>query len=158
MLAVNDDSALRPAAPLSTMPVPGFLASIADKAQNAINTSPLGSLTQQSSDGSSGHRHTLDNISNQLRVISQQYSYVVLLLHNRTPHIALCSVTSPIQKVITTEKSVALDSETLSRDAKYQSKELFTWGRNESEDLKDSKGAHPSSYLTSDRPHQSLTG
>lgn len=138
MLAVNDDSALRPAAPLSTMPVPGFLSSFADKAQNAINTSPLASL----SDGSSGHKHTLDSLSNQLRVISQQYSYAVLLLHNHTPHIALYSATSPIQKLITTEKSLALDSETLSRDAKYHSKELITWGKNESEDLKDSKGAH----------------
>ena len=71
-----------------TMPVPGFLTSFADKAQSAINTSPLASLT---SDGSSGHKHTLESFSNQLRVISQQYSYVDLLLHNRIPTLA-CTV------------------------------------------------------------------
>lgn len=59
------------------MPVPGFLQSFADKAQSAINASPLGSLTQQNSGGSASNRsHTIESISNQLRVMSQQYSYV----------------------------------------------------------------------------------
>ena len=45
--------------------------------------------------------------------------------------------TSPVQKIITVEKGIALDFESLSRDAKAQSKELYTWGQNEDEDLKD---------------------
>ncbi|KAF8350009.1 Eisosome component PIL1-domain-containing protein [Amanita rubescens] len=103
------------------MPVPGFLQSFADKAQSAINASPLGSLTQQNTGGSASNRsHTIESFSNQLRVISQQYS-----------------VTSPIQKVITAEKSVTLDFHSVARDAQYQSKELFTWGKDESDDLKD---------------------
>ncbi len=89
------------------MPVPGFLQSFADKAQSAINASPLGSLTQQNPGGSASNRsHTIESFSNQLRVISQQYSYV----HR------------------------------VGRDAQYQSKELFTWGKNESDDLKDGNG------------------
>jgi len=42
--------------------------------------------------------------------------------------------------VITAEKSVALDFHSVGRDAQYQSKELFTWGKNESDDLKDGNG------------------
>lgn len=100
------------------MPVPGFLASFADKAQNAINASSLASH-QQNPDGSLGS--TIDSISNQLRVIGHQYS----------------SSTPPVQKIITAEKAVALDFDSLSRKSKYQSKELYTWGRSESDDLKD---------------------
>ncbi|KAK2461867.1 hypothetical protein APHAL10511_006330 [Amanita phalloides] len=103
------------------MPVPGFLASFADKAQNAINASPLAGMTQQNPDGSLGHKsHAVESISNQLRVISQQYSS-----------------TTPLQRIVTAEKSVALDLESLSRDSQYQSKELYNWGHNELDDLKD---------------------
>ena len=45
--------------------------------------------------------------------------------------------TSPIQKIITTEKGVAIDFDSLSRDSKTQSKELYTWGQTEADDLKD---------------------
>lgn len=48
--------------------------------------------------------------------------------------------TTPVQKIITTEKGVAIDFDSLSRDSKTQSKELYTWGQGESEDLKD--GTH----------------
>ena len=37
------------------------------------------------------------------------------------------------------EKSVAIDFDSISRDAKAQSKELYTWGQAESADLKDGK-------------------
>jgi hypothetical protein len=49
---------------------------------------------------------------------------------------------SPVQKIITSEKGVALDFDNISRDSKTQSKELYTWGQGEAEDLKD--GACPS--------------
>jgi len=45
--------------------------------------------------------------------------------------------TTPIQRIITTEKGVALDLDSLARDAKTQSKELYTWGQEEDVDLKD---------------------
>jgi hypothetical protein len=47
------------------------------------------------------------------------------------------SSTSPVQKIITTEKGVALDFKTLSRDVQAQSKELYLWGQEESADVKD---------------------
>jgi hypothetical protein len=47
------------------------------------------------------------------------------------------SSTSPVQKIITAEKGLALGFETLSRDTKAQSKELYTWGQNEPADVKD---------------------
>jgi hypothetical protein len=42
-----------------------------------------------------------------------------------------------VQKIITQEKGVAIDFESLSRDAQAQSKELFTWGQHEQSDVKD---------------------
>ncbi|KAI4528812.1 hypothetical protein K525DRAFT_215436 [Schizophyllum commune Loenen D] len=113
------------------MPVPGFLSSIADKAQSAISaagahagrpTSPEAAQTETAATGhSTGHRNfALESIHNQLRTFGQQYAS-----------------TSPVQKIITVEKGIALDFESLSRDAKAQSKVLYTWGQNEDEDLKD---------------------
>jgi len=123
LLSLNDDTCAAESAATPHLPVTmtSFFQSLADKAQSAINASPLGSLTQQNPGGSAANRsHALDSISNQLRVISQQYS-----------------VTTPVQKVITAEKSVALDFNSAARDTQYQSKELFSWGKNESDDLKD---------------------
>ncbi|PFH54534.1 hypothetical protein AMATHDRAFT_72316 [Amanita thiersii Skay4041] len=114
------------------MPVHGFLASFADKAQNVINSTPLAahiptSLSPRppSSDPnahSSGLRsHALESISHQLRSFGQQYS----------------SSTSPAQKIITAYKGVAIDYDSVARDTKSQSKELYTWGQMELDDLKD---------------------
>ncbi|KAF9453756.1 hypothetical protein P691DRAFT_657438 [Macrolepiota fuliginosa MF-IS2] len=119
------------------MPVPGFLASFADKAQSAINASPLAAHlpshnrpnspdtpSQPSANqaaGQGGHRsHALESLSHQIRSLGQQYS-----------------ATTPVQKIITAEKGVALDLDSVSRNSKAQSKELYTWGQNETEDLKD---------------------
>lgn len=44
---------------------------------------------------------------------------------------------TPIQRIITTEKGVAIDFDSVSKDAKTQSKELYTWGQGEAEDVKD---------------------
>ncbi|KAJ6604719.1 Eisosome component PIL1-domain-containing protein [Mycena vulgaris] len=82
------------------MPVPGFLASFADKAQSAIS----GALP-------SHDPHALESIQHQLRSLGQQYS-----------------TTTPVQRIITVEKG---------RDAKAQSKELYTWGQSEDADVKD---------------------
>lgn len=76
------------------MPVPGFLASIADKAQSAINASPLAghlpnvgghgrpvspdASTQPSANEAAaqgGHRsHAFESLQYQLRSFQQQYS------------------------------------------------------------------------------------
>lgn len=78
------------------MPVPNFLASFADKAQSAINASPLAghipsSLQQNrpsSPDASAqptanqaaaqggARNHTLETIQHQFRSLQQQYGYV----------------------------------------------------------------------------------
>lgn len=42
-----------------------------------------------------------------------------------------------LQLVITAQKGVALDLDTLGRDSKTQSKELYIWGQEQAEDLKD---------------------
>ena len=47
------------------------------------------------------------------------------------------STTTPIQKIITAEKGVTLDLDSLSRDSQYQSKELYMWGQKEHSDVKD---------------------
>lgn len=70
------------------MPVSGFLSSIADKAQSAINSSPLAGHipgyqhsgspdnTQPSvNDGAAQKSHALESIQHQLRSIQQQYTY-----------------------------------------------------------------------------------
>ncbi|KAG7450466.1 uncharacterized protein BT62DRAFT_1001285 [Guyanagaster necrorhizus] len=118
------------------MPVPGFLQSFADRAQSAIKDSPLAQrLPSQHRPGSpdtsgqpsaneaasGGHKsHTLEAIQYQLRSLGQQYGS-----------------TSPVQKIITIEKGVAIDFDSVSRDSKAQSKELYTWGQSELDDLKD---------------------
>lgn len=52
-------------------------------------------------------------------------------------HILVARSASPVQKIITTEKGVAIDFDSVSRDSKTQSKELYTWGQGEAQDLKD---------------------
>ncbi|KAG6879710.1 hypothetical protein C0992_012558 [Termitomyces sp. T32_za158] len=98
--------------------MPSFLSSLADKAQSAISATPLAHrpVTPEQEHKS----HTLGALSNQLRVFGQQYAS-----------------TSPVQKIITIEKSVAIDFESIARDAKSQSKELYTWGQAEPQDLMD---------------------
>jgi hypothetical protein len=109
------------------MPVPGFLTSFADKAQTALKDSPLSqhlpsSLTgaPATDSGSNQKNVTLGQIQHQLRQLQQNYS-----------------TTGPVQKIITQEKGIAIDFESLSRDSQAQSKELFTWGQHEQSDVKD---------------------
>lgn len=120
------------------MPVPSFLASFADKAQTALNASPLAAhlpsgvarpaspdpATQPSANDAAAQggakSHTLESLQYQFRAFQQQYS-----------------TTSPAQKIITAEKGVAIDFDSVSRNSKAQSKELYTWGQSEADDLKD---------------------
>jgi len=109
------------------MPLPGFITSLTDKAQNAIKDSPLSqhlpSFTGASStDGGTTQKNlTIGQIQHQFRQFQQNYS----------------STTAPVQKIITAEKGVTLDVESLSRDAQAQSKELYTWGQTQQPDVKD---------------------
>ncbi|KAF7320412.1 Eukaryotic translation initiation factor 4e [Mycena kentingensis (nom. inval.)] len=64
---------------------------------------------------------TLDSIHHSLRSFGQQYS----------------SSTTPVQRIITAEKGIALDLDSLARDAKAFSKEFYTWGAGEADDIKD---------------------
>ncbi|CAL1695407.1 unnamed protein product [Somion occarium] len=110
-----------------------FFSSIANKAQSALNNTPLaqhipgsshGAGTSGESGGSGGsnrYSHTLESIHHQLRTFQQQYS----------------SSTTPAQKIITTQKGVALDLDNVSRDAQANSKEIYLWGQQETDDLKD---------------------
>lgn len=113
------------------MPVTSFLSSIADK----VSSTPLGQhlpgagranspdSAQQASANESGQKshHALDTLTHEFRSFSQKYS----------------SSTTPLQRLITAEKGLALDLDSVSRDAKAQSKELYTWGQAEQDDLKD---------------------
>ncbi|KAF8560412.1 hypothetical protein OG21DRAFT_1502699 [Imleria badia] len=109
------------------MSVSDFFSSFADKAQNAINQTPLaGHIHTGDSSGNhapsqGGYRSSaLGSIQHQIRSIGQQYT-----------------ATTPLQRIITLEKSVALDFDALSKDGKTQSKELYTWGQAEDADLTD---------------------
>lgn len=121
------------------MSVSEFLSSIADKAQTAINQTPLaghipgttpagvhagppaGDHSHNPATQQAGHRSfALESLQHTIRSIGQQYTS-----------------TNPIQRIITLEKGVALDYDALARDSKTQSKETYNWGRNEGADLMD---------------------
>ncbi|EGN94591.1 hypothetical protein SERLA73DRAFT_171548 [Serpula lacrymans var. lacrymans S7.3] len=116
------------------MPVPGFLSSFADKAQSAINATPLAGHIPHTSPpppadqahplppSSSYKSHALESLQHQIRTFGQQY---------------IATSTLPVQRIITVQKGVALSFDALSRDSKAQSKELYTWGQGEDADLKD---------------------
>jgi len=117
-----------------------FLSSIADKAQSAINASPLAghlptsnrpsspdTAAQPSANhaagqgGQSGQKsHAFESIQHTIRSFGQQYAN-----------------TSPTQKIITTAKGTAIDFDSVSNDAKAYSKELYTWGQSDAADIKD---------------------
>ncbi|EIN13686.1 hypothetical protein PUNSTDRAFT_94932 [Punctularia strigosozonata HHB-11173 SS5] len=113
------------------MPVSSFLSDMASRAQSAINASPLaqhlpgGQASTASGEskpglGSSSKNHTLEALHHQLRQFGQQYGSA-----------------SPVQKIITTGKGIAIDFDSVSRDAKAHSKELYMWGQEEKPDVKD---------------------
>ena len=69
----------------------------------------------------------------------------------------LRSSTTPVQKIVTSAKGVALDFDAVSRDLQAHSKEVYLWGQTESSDIKD--GASFELIVTRVmyllRPHQS---
>ena len=52
----------------------------------------------------------------------------------------------PVQRIITTEKSVVLDFDGASRDSKAFSKELYMWGQHEGSYLKDGMEIQRNAY------------
>ncbi len=50
---------------------------------------------------------------------------------------AIRSSTTPVQKIITSGKGVALDYDAVARDVQAQSKEMYLWGQADAEDIKD---------------------
>lgn len=115
----------------TTITTMSFLSSIADKAQNALKQSSISQHIPPSLTGSSPPAHgasstptdknyTFEQIQHQFRQLQQNYT-----------------TTSPVQKIITTEKGVALGFGSLARDAQSQSKELYLWGQQEQPDVKD---------------------
>jgi len=125
--------------------MPSFLHNFADKAQTALNATPIGAHVQQYTDkirsqgatspsgaagdaqsgqqdvSSSTKSYALENVQHQFRVLQQQYS----------------SNTSALQRTITAQKGIAIDLEGFSRDVKAYSKEMYIWGQSEDEDVKD---------------------
>jgi len=77
--------------------------------------------TQQST----GRHHALDNITHTLKTLHTQYS----------PQVRPDA--RQLQLVITSQKGVALDFDAISRDSKSHSKELYLWGQDQTEDVKD---------------------
>ncbi|KAH9950461.1 Eisosome component PIL1-domain-containing protein [Amylocystis lapponica] len=110
-----------------------FFSSMADKAQSALNSSPLAqhlppSLTGQSGENAQGggmagitKSHAFESIHHQIRTFQQQYSNSV----------------SPLQRIVTSQKGVAIDFDSVSRDSHAHSKELYMWSQREDDDIKD---------------------
>ncbi|THH02138.1 hypothetical protein EW026_g686 [Hermanssonia centrifuga] len=118
-----------------------FFSALKDKAQSAVNATPLAghipgssprpetpessTATGQSPGGGPlagiTKSHTFETLHHQLRTFQQQYS----------------SSTTPVQKIITSGKGVAIDYDNVARDAQGNSKELYLWGQSEQDDLKD---------------------
>ncbi|TFY58795.1 hypothetical protein EVJ58_g6195 [Rhodofomes roseus] len=102
-----------------------FLSSLKGKAQSALSSAQAG-LTG-TADQASGHgggilkSHAFESIHHQLRNFQQQYS----------------SSVTPVQRIITTQKGIALDYDGLAGDTQAHSKELYTWGQTEEADIKD---------------------
>ena len=121
----------------------GLFSSLADKAQSALGRTGSSSQGEggsgQSNAGGILKSHAFESIHHQLRSFQQQYSYVPLLIYIRDgcSRTVCRSSTTPAQKIITTQKGIALDYDSVSRDAHAHSKELYMWGQNEHEDLKD---------------------
>ncbi|KAL5518845.1 LSP1 [Sanghuangporus vaninii] len=123
-----------------------FFSSLTTKAQSVYEQSPLSSqvshlqsklhkeqehggagsaeqptANQSAAQGGIGAKsQVLGNITYQFRNLQMQYANV-----------------SPVQRIITSQKGVVLDFESAAKDAKSQSKELYMWGQDQDEDLKD---------------------
>lgn len=64
--------------------------------------------------------------------------------------LGLYRTTSAVQKIVTSEKGIALEFEGVSRSSHAHSKELYLWSQTEDEDIKDGVSlAVPSISFTS---------
>lgn len=110
--------------------MPKFLSDFVDQAQNAIQASPLANKLplgqhRPASPGSQESSRTrgsgtLAVLNHQFRTLKEQYSD-----------------SSPYQRMITTSKGIIMDFENVAKDSKANSKELYTWGQTETDDIKD---------------------
>jgi hypothetical protein len=110
-----------------------YFNSFIDQAQKAVQASPLADKlplgqnrpaspgTQDSSSGSHTRKsQPFAALNHQFRTLKEQYGD-----------------STPYQRMVTTSKGVIMDFESVAKDAKANSKELYTWGRTETDDLKD---------------------
>lgn len=115
------------------MPLPSFVNNLATKAQSAIQSQmqprpgspnesgqPTANQAAGQQQPAQQRSHAFEALQYQFKSLKEQYQ-----------------ATTPVQKVITAEKGFAIDFDSAARDAKAQSKELYTWGQTEPEDLKD---------------------
>jgi hypothetical protein len=96
-----------------------------------LKAATLGKGTQSSKHSNTSYANSVSSIRAYFAVSMAPIVYLraeTLLAHRST---------SPVQKIITTSKGVSIDLDSLSRDSKAQSKELYTWGQTEDEDIKD---------------------
>lgn len=112
--------------------MPNFLTNIIDQANAAVQSSPLANKlplgqhrpaspgAQDSSQTSKSQ--TFAAINHQFRTLKEQYGD-----------------STPYQRMVTTSKGVIIDFENVAKDAKANSKELYTWGQSENDDLKDGR-------------------
>ncbi|KZT72730.1 hypothetical protein DAEQUDRAFT_684925 [Daedalea quercina L-15889] len=101
-----------------------FLSQLKDKAQSALSSAQSGLTGPQGASGQGGgilKSHAFESIHHQLRNFQQQYS----------------SSVTPVQRIITTQKGIALDYDGLAGDIQAHSKELYMWGQSEDADIKD---------------------
>ncbi|KAF8523061.1 Eisosome component PIL1-domain-containing protein [Hysterangium stoloniferum] len=107
--------------------MPRFLDELKDKAQSALNATPLGAYVPQGSQssnpnsGSGGRSHAFDALQHQIRTLQVQYG---------------CDVRQ-LQLMITGLKGIVLDLDKEAQDAKSFSKEVYIWGQTEDMDVKD---------------------
>jgi hypothetical protein len=150
--------------------MPSFLHNFADKAQKTLNSTPIGAHVQQytnklSSSSQSGEApsaggqqeatpssksYALENVQHQLRVLQQQYRYVLLRSSISLDLMFNSSNTSALQRGITAQKGIAIDLEGLARDIKSQSKDMYLWGQSEDEDIKDGWSLLLDAFLLTD--------
>ena len=65
-------------------------------------------------------------------------NYVSCKVFNGTNHdVYSGSSATPVQKIITSQKGISIDFDSLSRDTHSHSKELYLWGQAEADDIKD---------------------
>ncbi|KAF8585541.1 hypothetical protein K439DRAFT_1343054 [Ramaria rubella] len=113
--------------------MPKFLDDLKDKAQSAINATPLAAYVPSAVSGSgsgsqspgSARSHALDTLQHQIRSLQVQYGS------------GASKDLRQLQLIITGQKGHILSLQTQAQEAKSTSKEFYIWGQTEAADLKD---------------------